>query len=221
MAEEARPDYAAEETTAEQSSEGQKPVRLLARLLTPRWLLTLLALSMLGHGIGLTCAWLRAPRPAHELSPEVSLGVFRFTPDPAESGEITRAEFHLHIALLRQVEAAARRQLQTKRLRVQEAVEELIRRAHGGDFDDPRLAGLKQQLQEQINESLGLRVIDEVIITDLHVERKEGQRERITETAERLPWTESPPGLGRSDAERQVSRLRARRGSPPTQPTDS
>jgi hypothetical protein len=86
-----------------------------------------------------------------------------------------------------QVREAALRELAAKRLRVQQAVEELIRRAHGGDFDDPLLAGLKQQLQEEINEALGIRVIDDVIITDLKLTRKEGQVATVAETAGPIP----------------------------------
>jgi len=204
MAEEATPDQAATEDEAPpQKSDAKKPVGFVGRLLTRKWLLILLGLSVVGHVIGLTYSQLRATRDAAALGPEVSLGEFRFVAEPDAGGRVLRAEFRLHIALLGQVEAAARRELAAKRLRVQQAVEELVRRAHGGDFDDPLLAGLKQQLQEQINETLGVRVIDDVIITELKLERRESPAEMSTEVAEALPWTET---LGRKapDAERQA-----------------
>ena len=100
----------------------------------------------------------------------------------------------MHIALLEQVEVAARRELSAKRFRVQQAVEELTRRAHGGDFEDPLLTELKRRLQERVNEALGIRVIADVIITDLKLERKGEPIERIGETAGAGPWTERPPG---------------------------
>ena len=203
MAEQAKPDQAAAEEATEKQPVGQKPVGLLGRLLTRKWLLILLALSVVGHVIGLTYSQLRATWPASELGPEVSLGAFRFVAEPEERGGIVSAEFRLHIALLSQVEAAARKEISGKRLRVQQAVEELVRRAHGGDFDDPLLAGLKQQLQEQINETLGIRVIDDVIITELKLERREGPGETTTEMAKALPWTETP-GRKSPDAERQA-----------------
>ncbi len=196
MAELEKPDQEAEEqeTEEEQKPERQKPGRLLARLLKPKWLLVLLAVSIAGHAVGFTYSKVVARRQASERTPEVSLGVFRFETDPAEAGGIATAEFALHIALLDQVEGAARRELSVKRLRVQQAVEELIRRAHCGDFEDPLLTELKQRLQEQINEALGIRVIADVIITDLKVGRKSGPIERITETAGAQAWPERPPG---------------------------
>ena len=202
MAEEGRPNRTAtEDEAAEQSSDGQKPAGLLGRRLNRKWLLILLGLSVAGHVIGLTYSQLRAARPADGLGQEISLGAFRFAAEPEERGGVVRAEFQLHIALLSQVEAAARKELSAKRLRVQQAVEELVRRAHGGDFDDPLLAGLKQQLQEQINETLGIRVIDDVIITELQLERRPAPADTTTETAETLPWEESPD-QDLSDAER-------------------
>ncbi len=195
MAEKATPDQAAADDEApKQKSDAKKPVAFVGRLFTRKWLLILLGLSVVGHVIGLTCSQLRATRDAAALGPEVSLGEFRFLAEPDEGGRVLRAEFRLHIALLGQVEAAARRELAAKRLRVQQAVEELMRRAHGGDFDDPLLAELKQQIQEQINETLGVRVIDDVIITELKLERRESPAETSTEVAESLPWTET---LGR------------------------
>ena len=55
-------------------------------------------------------------------------------------------------------------------------------------------AELKQRLQEQINEALGIRVIADVVITDLKLDRVGEPIERITETAGAQPWTEQPPG---------------------------
>ncbi len=193
MAEERQPNPP-EEGDDDQEPKEQKPRRLLWRLLTPRLLLLLLGLSLVGHAIGLTYSWLRAMGPAVELSPEVSLGEFRFEADPQEAAGVVGAEFRLHIALLEQVESAARRALADKRLRVEQAVEELVRRAHGGDFDDPQLAGLKQELQEQINEALGIRVIDDVIITDLRVERSPRAAKTLAEIADTVPWEEEPAG---------------------------
>ena len=195
MAEEAKPSRAAEEEAARER-EPERPNRrgYLARFLTLKWLLILLAVSLAGHAIGFAYSRLNAKGPGSESSPEVSLGVFRFTADPAEGGQIATAEFSLHIALLSQVEEAARHELQAKRLRVQEAVEQLVRRAHSGDFDDPLLAGMKQQLQERINETLGIRVIADVIITDLKLERNPNEPGMITNTASTPPWTDKPPG---------------------------
>jgi len=195
MAEEARQVQEPEDQQEEQEEpKRQKKSGFLSVFLSPKWLLIFLAISVVGQSAGFAYFMLRARSAASQPSPEVSLGVFRFLAEPTEGGDISSAEFCLHIALLSQVEEAARRELQAKRFRVQQAVEELTRRAHSGDFDDPLLTGLKRQLQEQINETLGIRVIADVIITDLKVERKAGQMGTITETADTLPWTEKPPG---------------------------
>jgi len=205
MAEAPTPDVKAPDDGAPQPKpDAHKPAGFVGRLFTRKWLLILLGLSVVGHVIGLTYSQLGASQAdAGRGGPEVSLGQFCFVAEPDEASRVRRAEFLLHIALLRQVEAAARRELAAKRLRVQQAVEELVRRAHGGDFDDPLLAELKQELQEQINETLGIRVIDDVIITELKLERAERPAETSTEMAEALPWAET---LGRKppDAERQT-----------------
>ena len=205
MAEAPTPDLTATDSEAPpQQSDAHKPVGFVRRLFTRKWLLILLGLSVVGHVIGLTYSQLRAPQADAGLGgPEVSLGQFCFVAEPDEGGQVGRAEFRLHIALLSQVEAAARRELAAKRLRVQQAVEELVRRAHGGDFDDPLLAELKQELQEQINETLGIRVIDDVIITDLTLERAERLTDTPTEIAETLPWAETLGGKA-PDAGRQA-----------------
>ena len=184
-----------EEASEQQASKGQERGRLFARLLEPKWLAVLLLASMAGHVIGFAFSYVRATGPqTDDGSPEVSLGVFRFEADRAEGSGIAGAEFALHIALLDQVEVAARRELCARQFRVQQAIEELVRRAHGGDFEDPLLAELKQRLQEQINEALGIRVIAEVIITDLKTERKGEPIERLAETAGDDPWSAGPPG---------------------------
>ena len=165
-----------------------------ARFLTPKWLLILLAVSVLGHGITFTYLKLTAEPSLGQSTSEYSLGPFRFVADPSEGGPVSSAEFSLHITLLDEVHRTARSELWAKKFRVQQAVEELIRRAHGGDFDDPLLGDLKRQLQEQINQTLGIRAIADVIITDLQLARNPNAMDKITETAGALPWTEEPAG---------------------------
>ncbi len=183
-----------EETSQQEDRKRQAWVGFCARFLTRKWLLVLLAVSVLGHGVGFAYSRLTARSPARDRSPEVSLGVFRFEPDPGEKGRIAGAEFSLHISLLSQVEKTARQQLPAKRRRVQQAVEELIRRAHSGDFEDPVLSDLKRRLQEQINAALGMRVIADVIITDLKLEHNADAVGLSAGTAVSFPWAEEPPG---------------------------
>jgi hypothetical protein len=105
---------------------------------------------------------------------EVTLGDFQFVAPLAPEHSIRRAEFRLHVSLLEQAERPGRHLLTAKRYRVQQRIEQLLRRAHGGDFQDPALTELRRQLQEAINETLGRCVVEEVIITDLCLERAAG-----------------------------------------------
>ena len=124
---------------------------------------------------------------------EVGLGEFHFEADESEQDRISRAEFGLYIALLEQVDQDARHRLATHEFRVQQDIEELLRQAHSGDFDDPNLGELKRQLQEQINETLGMRAIADVIITDLSLELNDTEiAAPIAETADMVPWVEKP-----------------------------
>jgi hypothetical protein len=186
---------AADEPGDEQQAERtSSDAGFLARLLTPKWLLALLAASLLGHVVGFISYGLATRRAPISGNLEVPLGEFRFAPDPTDGGHVTEAEFSLHIALLGQVEAQARSELEAKKLRVQQAVEELVRQAHSGDFEDPLLGDLKRMLQEQINQTLGIRAIADVIITDLELERNAKPIGPMTETADSLPWAENPSG---------------------------
>jgi flagellar basal body-associated protein FliL len=183
------------ETTPE-TEKAKTPAKAASwrRLLTRKWIAILIVASIAIHGIGFACSRLAGKSASATSSPEVSLGVFRFEAGEKEAGRISNAEFSLHIALLDHVDQAARQQLETRRFRVQQDVEELLRRAHSGDFDDPKLGELKRQLQEQINESLGIRAIADVIITDLELDHRDRDLGLATDTAESVPWVERPSG---------------------------
>ena len=105
------------------------------------------------------------------LGREISLGEFEFIGEDLPGSHIASAKFRIHISLLTEVDRPARMLLAMRRFQVQQDVEELLRQAHAGDFDDPTLTELKRQLQETINRTLGQRVIADVIITDLAFEK--------------------------------------------------
>ncbi|MBX3414124.1 MAG: hypothetical protein KF708_15660 [Pirellulales bacterium] len=116
-------------------------------------------------------AYLQQHRTAARLEPEFSLGTFRYEEVTGASDPIRAAQFELHIDLLPEVDREARLRLTARRFKVQQGIEELLRRARGREFEDPALAELKRMLKEQINASLGLRSIGEIIITDLKLTR--------------------------------------------------
>jgi len=174
MVEEAR-DRARDEDTADGeaiASEASGPK--WKRLLRHRWVVFVVAATFLIQGVGFTYfRYVRAPS-APAPSPEIPLGRYSFHSEDVSVGSIEGAAFSLRVALLGSVGAEARRQLMDYRYRVQQNVEELLRQAHGADFEDPTLRELKRQLQARINATLGVRAVADVIITDMQLTWKPG-----------------------------------------------
>ena len=168
----------------QESSKSSGKKAFFARFLTIKWLAVIMGgLILLQMGVYMTYRWSSKPS-AVQPSPEVSLGEFQFEADRGETGRIATAGFSLHIALLDHVDKAAREQLCARKFRLQQNIEELLRQAHSSDFDDPNLGDLKRQLQEQINKTLGIRAIADVIITDLKLEPSDHENSSAGQTAE-------------------------------------
>lgn len=136
-------------------------------LLSPKWLVVLLLASVAGHGLAFLLTRQDTPQP---VAREVSLGRFAFAAPVVPEAKIVGAEFDLHIGLLEPADAVVRSRLTSHKLKLEQDIEELLRQAHGDDFLDPKLRELKRQLAEQINASLGVRAVDDVIVTDLVLE---------------------------------------------------
>lgn len=162
-------------------------------LLDPKWLALFVLLSFLLPGMMYGYFRLRKPDDAVSgLNPEVSLGEFRFLPNAQERSPVVAATFHLHVALLPETDALARARLVSHQYRVQQGVEQLLRKAHGGDFEDPSLGEIKRQLQEQINETLGMRAVADVIVTglDIQVSESDAVPTPAEQVAGNLPWSD-------------------------------
>lgn len=114
------------------------------------------------------------------------MGAFQFQTESAGKPGIVSARFNLHVNLLKEAERAGRTQLVDSKFRLQQDLEELLRRAHSADFEDPALAELKRQMQEQVNATLGMKAVSSVIITDLTLQRAaaNGAEAAATETAD-------------------------------------
>ncbi|HYW81292.1 MAG TPA: flagellar basal body-associated FliL family protein [Thermoguttaceae bacterium] len=193
MAEEAK--EAAPDVAAEQENVGTSSGKLgfLRRFFSYRNLSIFLLATVIFQGT--LFAYYQFGSAASEIggTAEVSLGTFHFDSDEAEGGRVSYAEFGLHIALLDEVDSQARHQLEVHQFRLQQDIEELLREAQSGDFDDPSLCELKRQLQERINATLKMRAIADVIITDLTVQwNDQAVSTPTTETAELVPWVEKP-----------------------------
>lgn len=166
---------------------------LLRALVSPRGLAILLVVSLVVHGFAFAYYRLggqaSAP-PEHE----IELGEFRFVANDVESGPIAGAEFSLYVALLEGFEDSGRQQLAIHRSRVQQDIEQLLRQAHAGDFDDPCLIELKRRIQAQVNESLGMRAVAEVIITDLDLKPNRAAAQPEAQAAQAPAWLDDPAG---------------------------
>jgi hypothetical protein len=169
-----------------------KLARLFPRVVNRQLLGVLLAISVLGHGIGYLHHRLTMDSARGPAGPEVSLGRFRFVASSSDGGPVTRADFALHVSLLSQVDSVARARLASFRYRVQQGVEQLLRRAHSADFADPTLGELKRRLQEEINQTIGLRAVGEVIVTQVSLVQNPQSAETVAETAGTVPWVERP-----------------------------
>ena len=91
------------------------------------------------------------------------------------------------------VDPLVKQRLAGRKYHVQQEVEELLRKAHSGDFEDPGLQELKRQLLEQINQALNLRAVAEIIITDLKLNRPDGRAVALTHSKQSPPFDEPAP----------------------------
>jgi len=150
-------------------------------------LLITLCVSLVGNGA--TLAWLGSNDDSvdEQLTPEVRLGEFGFVSSQAEAGQVVKADFAVHIALSEDMEQEGRRRIVQRQFRLQQDMQQLLRGAHSGDFDDPLLNGLKRKLKERINKTLGIRAAADVIITDLKTERNDNAFVE-EESAGLVPW---------------------------------
>jgi flagellar basal body-associated protein FliL len=175
MVEETAPERAVKSTAAADGAAGnpksawKNRVAAIGQTLAKHWFVGLITLALAVHATGL---WIfavqRTAQP--ERTAEVDLGRYEFRNAAPRRGEVSEAAFALHIRFIDEVESRAHRQLADRRYRVEQDIEEILRQAHGVDFADPRLRELKRQLQEQINRSLELRSVADVIVTDLDID---------------------------------------------------
>jgi len=153
---------AAGQDTSAQSSASAKGITL-----SRRWIVILVLVWLVVNGAGVTYYQCRSRPAAAAANGEVELGSYRFLAAGEEHHRLRSASFELHASLATATEKVARERLAARKFRVQQDIEELLRRAHPADFDDPGLRELKRQLLEQVNESIGVQALSEVIITNL------------------------------------------------------
>jgi flagellar basal body-associated protein FliL len=185
---------APEETSA--ASAASRWSDSVGRLLSPKWIAILVVVSIAIHGVGFAYHKLRAGAAPEKRPAELGLGQFQFRSAriEREPGGLIDATFSLHVTLLDQLDEVGRQRLSARKHRVEQDVEQLLRRAHSADFEDPNLAELKRQIQEQINESVGMRAIADVIITNLTLRYGDHLPRPVEETVRGTPWVDPPSG---------------------------
>jgi len=187
MAEEPKDLGTEAEPSAEAETTSSGKASFWARLIPRKWVVLVLGISIVNFTFGFFCNEILRKSGQTPENLEVDLGSFQFAARPSELGTIAGAEFSLHIALLDAVDKEARQRLATHAYRVRQKVEELLRKAHGGDFEDPSLGGIKRQIQEQVNETLGMRVIADVMITNLRLQHRDAEVPPLADTARTIP----------------------------------
>jgi flagellar basal body-associated protein FliL len=156
------------------------------RYLTGKLIAAIVGGSLVIHGLGFAYYRVWNKPVAQPAAAEISLGEFHFAGTSSESGRAARADFSLHVTLLDRMDKAGREALASRRYRVQQDIEQLLRQAHARDFDDATLSELKRQLREQINESLGTRVISDVIVTDLKLQHDQTGPQTLLSASEAI-----------------------------------
>ena len=162
----------------------------IVRTVSRQGLMITLAVSLIANGAALARLGSNDNSAREQLTPEVQLGQFGFVSSQAEAGQVVKAEFTVHVALSEDVEDEGRRRISQRQFRLRQDVEELLRGAHSGDFDDPLLRGLKQKLKERINKTLGIRAAAYVIITGMETELNDRSPVEKAEPAGMVPWVE-------------------------------
>lgn len=168
--------------------------KVLGVLTSKAFLVIVLVALLSGQCAALIYYKAGSPAAASERLDEVSLGRFRFTASPNAGGDIVGASFSLYVVLADQVEQVARPRLAAHKARVRQNIEELLRKAHGSDFEDPTLTELKRLVEERVNATLGLRAVSDVVIVELDIRRQATGSSCRGQTAKGADSTAANPG---------------------------
>ena len=171
-------DQEEQQTDAPVADDATDKTPIWRRFLTKKRLAIIVGSAIIMPAIGYAAIAASSGTEMASVSPEVSLGAFWYETSSDAASEQIRADFKLHLQLLEQVDGPARERLNARRFKVQQDIEELLRRAPNGDFEDPSLTELKRQIQVQINQTLGMRgAIEEVIVTGLVIQVLEDKQD--------------------------------------------
>ena len=142
-------------------------------LLTPRWLVVFVAVSLVIHSVIFVLVRRSSARPA--IPPEYTVGAFNLVAALPGDSHGVPGKFELHVRFIDDLQSQANARIANHQFRVREAIENLLRKSHGIELDDQAIARLKHQIQEQIDQAIDLRAVAEVMITDLTIEPQPGE----------------------------------------------
>jgi flagellar basal body-associated protein FliL len=165
--------------------------------ITQYWLAFLLVSTLVLHGIGLAYYKSGTNKAPTEYSPEIAVGNYQFTTDKPIGARITAVEFSLYFTALDGLDNVARNRMISRKYRVQQELESLMRQVHSGDFEDPNLNDLKRQIRDRINQALGNRVVSDVIVANLKISAANNIQNAsvAADTSSSPPWVEKSPNL--------------------------
>ncbi len=139
-----------------------------SRLFAWRWLIAAVTISLLLEAAVIYWFRVRTPDDAPMITGEVALGSFEFTRSGGDN-QIYRGQFDLFVRLADRLDASQQQQFVREEQRLQQAVEETVRRLRLADFTELRLTRLKDRVQDRLNDELGFNGVEEVLIANFKI----------------------------------------------------
>jgi hypothetical protein len=110
----------------------------------------------------------RTPDETPVITGEIALGSFEFVRVSGDK-QLYRGQFDLFVNLCDRIDASRQKQFLRELPRLQQAVEETVRRLRLADFTDLRLSRLKTRVQDRLNDELGFDAVEEVLVANLKI----------------------------------------------------
>jgi hypothetical protein len=138
-------------------------------IFSARWLIAAVAISFLLEAAIIYWFRGRTPSDAPLVAGEIPLGSFEFSRTGGANQKVYRGQFDLFVRLSDQLDASQQQQFLREQPRLQQVVEETVRRLRLADFTDYRLSRLKARVEERLNDELGFTVVSEVLIANFKI----------------------------------------------------
>jgi hypothetical protein len=164
-----------------------------SRLVTWRRLVAGLAILLLIDAAVIYWLRMRTRDETPVIAGEIAFGSFEFTRSSGEN-RVYRGQFDLFIRLSDRLDAREQKQFVREQARLQQAVEETIRRLRLADFTDLRLTRLKNRVQDCLNDELDFEAVEEVLVANFKI----AAFRTLPKPAQQSAATDDESGLGES-----------------------